>query len=336
MKIPKGEPLHKNLSSTFTNLRRLVEELKKNGFSGVVEALGVNVDGLILIDGGTVASVRIKRKDGKVDFGKKFLNSLYELSENEELIISTYKLPPESIIYLTLFLNSNLVEEGVDTNQVDIESIIEKYKGMEGDFFIEVQFNKNLGVGLIFIQEGIVMDGLLSLLGKELTTSEEAINGIIEGAKELGATVSVYKTEFDPEVTGMMTLSFSKEEKEEFFNDLFSVFFRNLENSAKKKEDIELLVRETSLELAENYPILDPFLGEFLYKNEKVEINTLEEEEELVISIFKLLESLLKKFEDRKWKFNLESFKNSARKILLDRNAIFYEKHGIESKIDKL
>ncbi len=334
MKIPKGEPLHKDLSSNFTNLKKLVEDLKKNSFSGIVEALGVNIDGLILIDSGNISAVRIKRGDGNVEFGKNFLNHIYELSEVEELMISTYRLPPESIIYLTLFLNSKPFESDVLKSGENIEAIIDKFKKKGGDFFIEVQFDKNLGVGLLFMQEGILMDGLLSLLGKELTTSEKAINGIIEGAKELGAKVDVYKTEFDPEVTGMMTLTFSKEEKDEFFNELFDIFVNSVKGS--NKNEFELMVRETCLELADKFPMLDPFLGDFLYKDGKVEINTLEEDENLVISVFKLFEELIGKFKDKKWKFDITGFKNNAKKSLADKNIVFYEKYDIEKKIDEL
>jgi hypothetical protein len=53
MIIPKGKPIHKELSSSFVDLAKLVEELRTNGFSGTIDLVGLKHEGEILMEHGS-------------------------------------------------------------------------------------------------------------------------------------------------------------------------------------------------------------------------------------------------------------------------------------------
>jgi len=269
-KLPKGTPIHKELSSSFVDLGKLLEELRNNGFSGLVEMVGLRAEGHLLIENGMIIDLHFTGE--KEIHGRQHVDSVHQMAKADNMLISTYQLPPESVVLLSGFLGSEKIHENLSSEFTDPDKLISKFAKEGGEYFIEVLFRKNLGTGLLFIQEGEVVDALLSLLGKSLSKGPAAVTGIIEGASELGAVFNVYKADIDTGQLGAAGFAIPKEQLEEMIGVVMGTFHETVQRVANKRINYDLFFREACLTLAEKYPFLDPFAAEFVYKDGQVSL----------------------------------------------------------------
>jgi hypothetical protein len=115
-----------------------------------------------------------------------------------------------------------------------------------------VIFQKNLGAGILFIQDHHLMDALLSILGKDLTTGDTAIQDIIDGARELGAAFNVYRGRVaDATSPGAGSPEFALGEIQTVLNFLLVQLDKTIPRENRKGFDFDFFIR-SSLEMAEN------------------------------------------------------------------------------------
>jgi hypothetical protein len=334
MIIPKGKPIHKELSSSFVDLAKLVEELRTNGFSGTIDLVGLKHEGEILMEHGSVVTLRIQGEENFL--GKQHLNAVLKLAKRENLLISTYLLPPESVVFLRDFLSSERIFENLSSEFTDPKGLINKFEQEEGVYFIEVVFQKNLGAGILFIQDHQLMDALLSLLGKDLSTGASAIQDIVEGARELGATFNVYKGIPEAASTVAPPPEFALNEIQTILNFLLVQMDKTIPRDNRKGFDFDLFVRESLLAMAEKYPFLDPFAAEFVFKDGQLELNTAENHRSLLEGAFALIQHLLEKIRARGITFPLDAYRQTAIGILKENHGDAVSKLRIEQSLNSL
>lgn len=328
--IPKGKPVHKELSSSFVDLEKLIAELGANGFSGMVELMGVHQEGAILLEAGVVTNLRL-RGDTTL-LGKQQLPALLTAVRKENILISTYALPPESVFFLSAFFHADRVYGNLPSDFTDPKKLITKFEQEPGEYCLEAIFQKNLGVGLIFIMEGHISEALLSLLEKDLTTGPSAVKEIIEGAHELGATFNVYKgslslataepapfTEPEPvsaPQSSAVGSSLDGEEMEVLAGVLLGQFPLHSGIGEKKDVSFQVMVREACLALAEKHPFLDPFAAEFSYKDGRAEIKSSEPAESILSALGDLVGELARVAQEKKAPIRAEEYLHAVSEVL--------------------
>jgi len=314
IKLPKGTPLHKELNSSFVDLGKLLKEMKTNKFSGLIELMGVHSEGLILIELGTVIGARIAGDQDLME--REQVNVLLQKVHEENMLISTFQMPPESVILLNSFLDSEKIHENLSSEFTDPNKLISKFSAEKGEYFIEVIFQKNLGSGLLFIQDGETVDALLSLLGKSLTKGNAAITDIIEGAGELGAMFNVYRAEIDTGKLSPPSSTVPMDEVQRIMGILMKEFHNTVEQVSLKKIDFELFLREACLSMAEEYPFLDPFAAEFVYKDQQIELFTDEDPAVIARRIMNLIQQMMDRLREEKTDFPLDDFRREVMVML--------------------
>jgi hypothetical protein len=314
IKLPKGNPTHKELSSSFVDLGKLLEELRNNGFSGLVEMVGLRSEGNLLIENGMIIDLHFSGE--KELHGRQHIDAVHKMSRADNMLISTYQLPPESVVLLSGFLGSQKIHENLSSEFTDPDKLISKFAKEGGEYFIEVLFRKNLGSGLLFIQDGEVVDALLSLLGKSLSKGKAAISGIIEGASELGATFNVYRAEIDTGQLGSAALGIPPEQLEAMVGILMSGLQESMERVAHKKINFDLFLREACLALAEKYPFLDPFAAEFSFKDGQLQLLATDAPESIAKGAMALVQHMIRKTADSGIEFPLNEFVEKAGEAL--------------------
>jgi len=335
MIIPKGKPVHKELSSSFVDLAKLIEELRANAFSGTIELVGLKHEGEILLEHGSVVMIRIQGEESFL--GKQHLNAVLKLAKRENLLISTYMLPPESVVFLCDFLQSERIYENLSSEFTDPKGLITKFEQEEGDHFIEVIFQKNLGAGILFIQDHHLMDALLSILGKDLTTGDTAIQDIIDGARELGAAFNVYRGRVaDATSPAAGSPEFALGEIQTVLNFLLVQFDKTIPRENRKGFDFDSFIREALLEMAEKYPFLDPFAAEFVFKGGQLELSTNENHRSLLEGSFALIQALLERLKTRNIAFPLDAYRQTAIEVLKENHAEALGKLRIEQSLNSL
>ena len=306
IKLPKGTPVHKELSSSFVNLGNLVKELKNTGFSGLVELVGVQNEAFLLIEFGNIIDVHILGEDRRS--GRHHLDTISALAKAENMLISTFQMPPEAAVLLSTFLNSEKIHENLSSDFTDPNRLISKFANEDGEFFVEVIFQKNLGTGLLFIQEGEIVDALLSLLGKSLTQGDAAVTGVIEGATELGATFNVYRADIETGVLNRQGTDVPVSELNSIFSVLLSLFQEKLEDSSRNKLEFGSFLRESCLAMADKFPFLDPFAAEFSYAEGRVELFADETPEKIAEGVVGMIQHMLNLLVERDIPFDRELY----------------------------
>jgi len=314
MIIPKGKPVHKELSSYFVDLGKLLEELKGNSFSGFIEMVGVKHEGEILLEGGAVANVRI-RGDANL-LGRQHLGAILQIGRKENLLISTYQLPPEAVFFISRYLGSEKIHENISSEFTDPKKLLSRMENDPNDHFVEVTFQKNIGYGLLFVQDGQPVDALISLLGKDLIAGATAIKEIIEGSRDLGATFNVYRaTEQEAEPTPA-EVEITRDEVQAVMETLLNEFRKDFPADNKRGLDFNHLFRESCLELADKFPFLDPFAAEYTYQDGRLELRTEDKPRVIAEATFRLIRHVLEKMIAARVAFPLEPFRERTRALL--------------------
>jgi hypothetical protein len=314
MIIPKGKPVHKELSSYFVDLGKLIEELKGNSFSGVIELVGVKHEGEILLESGAVANVRIR---GEVNLlGRQHLSTILQIARKENLLLSTYQLPPEAVFFISRYLSSERIHENLSSEFTDPKKLLSRFESDPHDHFVEVVFQKNIGYGLLFIQEGQPVDALISLLGKDLIAGETAIREIIEGSRELGATFNVYRATEIASAPTPAEVDIPREELRAILGSLLTEFQRDFPAGNRRGLEFTQILRESCLELAEKFSFLDPFAAEYTYRDGQLELVGDAKPRQVVEATFRLIRSMIEKMIEARIPFPLEPFRERTRAAL--------------------
>ncbi|MBN2433436.1 MAG: hypothetical protein JXQ27_18335 [Acidobacteria bacterium] len=334
IKLPKGTPIHKELSSSFVDLGKLLEELRNNGFSGLVEMVGLRAEGNLLIENGVIIDLHFTGE--KEIHGRQHMNAVHKMAKADNMLISTYQIPPESVVLLSGFLGSEKIHENLSSEFTDPDKLISKFAKEGGEYFIEVLFRKNLGTGLLFIQEGEVVDALLSLLGKSLSKGQAAVTGIIEGASELGAVFNVYKAEIDTGQLGAAGLAIPTDQLEDMIGIVIGGFHENVREIAPKKVNYDLFFREACLTLAEKYPFLDPFAAEFVYKDGHVTLVPGEAPEAIAGGAVALIRYMIEKLGEIGIDFPADEFVAATSQTLEEKHGEASSSLGLSQMLNSL
>jgi hypothetical protein len=181
------------------------------------------------------------------------------------------------------------------------------------------------------------MDALLSILGKDLTTGETAIQDIIDGARELGAVFNVYKGRVaDATSPSAGSPEFALGEIQTVLNFLLVQFDKTIPREGRKGFDFDFFIREALLEMAEKYPFLDPFAAEFIFKGGQLELNTGENHRSLLEGSFALIQSLLERLRTRNIPFPLDVYRQTALDVLRENHTGALAKLRIEQSLNSL
>jgi|GEM_PF-939465 len=333
--IPKGKPIHKELSSSFVNFDKLIEELNNTGFSGIIHMVGVKHEAEILMEFGSMLNVRLSADTTLV--GKNHLPKIYDILKIENFLISTYQMPPESVLFISLALRSERVYEKLSTEFTSTKKLVNKLEQEKGDFFIEAIFHKNLGAGLLFIQDGQLVDAILAQPNKDLISGDHAIKEVMEGSQELGADLNVYKaTAVSIESAEAPPPKINAAQVRPMLELLLTQFEAALNRDPRKSFDLGLLIRESSLELADTYPFLDPFAAEFAYRSGQLSLDSGDDADMLVKGIVGLLALLLQKLAARKLQFPLEEYRRVVLERLQSEHAEFSKQFDLPRQLESL
>lgn len=334
MKIPKGRPVHKELSSSFVDLAKLVEELKGNSFSGVIELVGLKTEAEVLLDNGTIANIWIRGETTLL--GRQHLDFLIGLARQENLLISTFLLPPEAVAFLAGFLGTDPIYENLSSDFTDPKKLIGKFEDEEGEFLVEAIFQKNLGSGLLFMQDGHVVEGLMSLLGKDLTTGKGAIREIVEAARELGAVFHVYKGNLASIASINVPPRVEPAALAGMVESLIRQFLALVPGEFWKIHPRDPFVRECCLAIADQHPFLDPFAAEFHYRKGQLEFAPKDPPAEVMAGITALLQQMLDRLAGNKTGYPLEKFRQSVSETMAAEHPAASQAAGIPDLINSL
>ena len=95
MIFPRGEVVHKNLSTAYTDLSALVSTLKSEGFSGTIEIEFPEHKGTLFFSSGEIVDAEARGgAEPKKLAGQEAAQALLGLTGQKNGMVSIYRLPP--------------------------------------------------------------------------------------------------------------------------------------------------------------------------------------------------------------------------------------------------
>lgn len=196
MIYPKGDVIHQNLSTEYTDVPDLLETFTSNGFTGVVEVVLPKETGAFFVANGQVLGAAVESEPGQsTTFGQEAVNNLIDLANKEVGTLNIYKLSPAQIDAIVSRFSSEIVFKGLTTDFVKLDKFIQKLGAERHTGYIEVFSKKNQSMGTLFLKEGELMDlHLPSELENPSLSEPKAIPTFLDDVIRQGAFFDVYRS----------------------------------------------------------------------------------------------------------------------------------------------
>ncbi len=343
MIFPKGEVVHKNLSTVYIDLFALLDTLKLEGFCGTIEMDFPEAKGFLFIDSGEIINGQIQtEEDTERVIGKEAVRTLLGFSKQRDGVLSIYRLPPEQVALIAKNLNQPLLFKELSTRFVRFDQFLQRLKEERLSGFIEVVTKERHPMGVLFFEEGEPIEMFTTPKTGASVFGRVSIPTFLENATNLGALFNVYGKKEQPQPTGKVEiekadvgqiLGKGAEEKrsEEGFDELLPLLQEFLSNSEKivdtlsPKETFKKAFKKALIEKSEEFGFLDPFAGEFEYGNGTLRFSGEVGKEEFVKGFVESFRTTMIHLEDNlpqekmvslKMKAGIESFIETHRESL--------------------
>ena len=281
MIFPRGEVLHKSLSTAFTDFSALLSTLKTGDFNGIIEIEFPDSKGIIFIDAGEVINAEAKvGPDSKRIIGKEAIQTLMTLSNQKDGVINIYRLSPERVAIVAGNLQHEILFKGLSTDFTRLDRLLIKLREEKHNGFIEVRTKEDQAMGVLFLEGGEPIEMFTTPESGPSVFGRKSIPIFVENAIKQGAIFDVYKSQgkiLKKEIEEVKEIKEVKEKRvpgrgEELKNlspilqEILSQTEKLVDGTSRKKGFFIKIFKESLIEKSEEFPFLDPFAGEFEYR----------------------------------------------------------------------
>ncbi len=307
---PRGELIHRNLSSDYTDVPQLLSSLTSDGFAGVVEVQGKARKGVFLLGGGKIINAALKLEEHPEEpVGQEAIEQLLSLSSEPGVLVNVYRMAQKEVELLAGTLNCEVVFRNLSTDFVRFDRFIQKLTDEKHTGYIEIFTKENQPVGILSLKDGEVagflvtgesprssffeqkaVPALLSEFGRQgvLFTVYKAIpNAQVQkhdanGSKQGASPGTERRTGSEERTTAKTTgaveqavVNDPEYGRNEFLAGLQKVFTRidKFLDGISRKGAFQRAFKRACIEKADSYPFLDPFEGLFGYENGEMRLD---------------------------------------------------------------
>jgi hypothetical protein len=261
MVIPKGKAVHEDLSTSYTDINELLSDLHQNSFTGYCQVNFWEYRGTLFLDRGRIINAFEEVGDNKFS-GEKAIKSILERAKQKDGTVSVFQLSDEMVATLASVLNSNVKYRDLTTELTSLEKLISKLKKEEHSGYVEVLLNNDSGNGCIYFQDGRAMESVFRASDGEVISGPSGLKKILGLSTEVGAIFNVFESDLasivlDNAVTDEVIL---------FFQDTLNTLQETIDarfGAGKFTDEFKRMLATN----ANKYLFLDPFAGEFVYKD---------------------------------------------------------------------
>lgn len=154
MHVPRGRPIHENLSTSYVNLAALLAELQISEFTGYVSMNFWNYEGYVFLDNGQLINA-YERAEALTKRGREAVDSILSRSQARGGAISFFHHPETVIRALAGIINGEVVYRELASEFTHLERLVDKLKkSPEVIWYVEVLLDREAGAGVIYIIDG--------------------------------------------------------------------------------------------------------------------------------------------------------------------------------------
>jgi len=261
MVIPKGKAVHEDLSTSYTDIHELLSDLSQNSFTGYCQVNFWEYRGTLFLDRGRIINALEEIGDTKSS-GDRAVKSILDHAKQKDGTVSVYILSDEMVATLASVLNSKAKYRDLTTELTSLEKLISKLKKEEHSGYVEVLLNNENGNGCIYFQDGRAMESVFRASDGEIISGPSGLKKILGLSTEVGAVFNVYESD-------LSSIVIDDSVTEDVIR-LFQETLNSLQDSIDARFGPDKFTDEFKRMLATNankYLFLDPFAGEFVYKD---------------------------------------------------------------------
>ncbi len=289
MIFPRGEIRHQNLSTAYTNLSALISTLKLEGFSGMVEVEFPTRSGAIFMRTGEIINAEIKSKDGtKRTLGQEAFERLLSLSNQKDGTLHVYQFLPDQVTLVAKNLQYEIVFQGLSTDFTRMDRLLIKLKEEGHNGFMEILTKENRPLGVLFLERGEPIEMFITPERGPSIFGRKSIPTLVENANKQGLIFNVYRipgeiqkkvlegiskeVPQEPPKEGLKEEGLARKERKDLeevlslLQDLLLNLERLTDGLTHRRGAFLRAFKKSLIERSEEFPFLDPFAGEFEYR----------------------------------------------------------------------
>ena len=268
MIFPKGDVVYERLSTSFTQIDAMLEELKGEIFTGYVQLTAPNYVGTLLLSDGFVANA-IEEVGGQRSSGGEAADRIIAKGRERAGLLSVFRLSEEMSQLLIHFLQSEVLYKDLTSDLTSLDRLIAGLQGRRHSGYIEVQLLKSRHTAMVFLWEGKVLESMLDRQGK-FSAGPRVQEEIILLAAAEGAVFTVYSTHPPkPADEPKPAEGQGPQEQLSLWQEVLKAMEGAVDTQARTGTFLATFKR-AGIELAASYPFLDPFAAEFEYREGRI------------------------------------------------------------------
>jgi hypothetical protein len=278
MIFPRGEVVHRNLSTAYTDFSALLSALKSGNFSGIIEVEFPESKGTIFVESGESLNAEAKiGADSKRMIGQEAIQTLMTLSNQKEGVINIYRLSPERVAIVASNLQHEILFKGLSTDFTRLDRLLLKLREDKHNGFIEVLTKEHQAMGVLFLEGGEPVEMFTTPESGPSVFGRKSIPIFVENAIKQGAIFDVYRSQgkiLKKEIKEIKEIKEKKvpgraeglKELIPILQEVLSQAEKLVDGASRKKGLFHKLFKESLVEKSEEFTFLDPFAGEFDYR----------------------------------------------------------------------
>ena len=261
MVIPKGKVVHEDLSTSYTDINELLKELRENSFTGYCQVNFWEYRGTLFLDRGRIVNA-FEEVGNTKNPGERAIKSILERAKQKDGTVSVFQLSDEMVATLASVLNSKVKYRDLTTELTSLEKLISKLKKEEHSGYVEVLLNNDNGDGCIYFQDGRAIESVFRAADGEVLSGPSGLKKILGLSTEVGAIFNVFESD-------LASIAVDNTVTDEVLG-LFQNTLHTIQDVIDARFGAGKFTDEFKRALATNankYLFLDPFAGEFVYKD---------------------------------------------------------------------
>ncbi len=195
MIVPRGKPVHENLSTSYVNVAALLADLQVNEFTGYVSVEFWGYSGYVFLSRGQIVNA-YEATENSVQRERQALDSLLSRSQARNGKVGFFQHPEEVIQAITGIIDGEPVHRDLSSDFTNLEKLVEKLIKSGAVWYVEVLFEQEQGGGIIYIfdERAEAVVSVAPTAGSEYTTAlgKEGL-ALIYDRIARGATFNVYR-----------------------------------------------------------------------------------------------------------------------------------------------
>jgi hypothetical protein len=301
--FPEDKPVICGIRSIYVNTPILIKYYQEQIDAGCIHFYNEKAKCVLFFDNRILINGFFKGPEQNLTGGAA-IAFISQPSSPYDFAIDVFEISPEQIVLWSGMQTAKAIHTNLSTEFTDLKKLILKMTGQKLTGYIEIAINSNNENGRIFLANGKLLGGTYSWKSNRLSRDTDHIEELISKTKAFEGVFNVYSVP-KPEKGGMQIDTVTAKiadtavspeglkALESFLNISESI----ITTEKKIKNDFHILINKKFVQQVEKYPFLDPFAGEFDYRQGKI-IFTGEVEEKLLATglIFSII-SLMEEFQ---------------------------------------